>query len=103
MGAPDPDRRDEAERSARRLAEAGFDEFVAYLKSPWRIVWINLLAGVMRGLGFVIGAGALLSLAGYLLVNWLGQLPWVGDLFIQAGQLLEQIQRGGGRPPSNLN
>lgn len=94
MTPPEPDREHETQRNLRRLAEIGLDEFVAYLKSPWRIVWLNLLAGIMRGLGFVIGAGALLSLTGYALVNWLGQLPWVGDLFVQLGALLEQVQSG---------
>lgn len=94
MTTPEPDRNDETQRNLRRLAEIGLDEFVTYLKNPWRIVWLNLLAGIMRGLGFVIGAGAILSLAGYALVNWLGQLPWVGDLFIQLGLLLGQVQSG---------
>lgn len=99
MTAPGPDRDESVQRNLRRLAEIGLDEFVAYLKNPWRVVWLNLLAGIMRGLGFVIGAGAVLSILGYALVNWLGQLPWVGDLFVQLGLLLEQVQSGAFLPP----
>lgn len=94
MTTPENGRNDEIQRNLRRLSEIGLDDFVAYLNDPWRIVRLNLLAGIMRGLGFVIGAGAILSLAGYALVNWLGQLPWVGDLFMQLGLLLEQVQSG---------
>ena len=94
MTAPENDPNDEIRRNLRRLSEVGLGEFVAYLNDPWRIVRLNLLAGIIRGLGFVIGAGAILSLAGYALVHWLGQLPWVGDLFIQLGLLLGQVQSG---------
>jgi len=85
-----------AQRSARMLAEVGLDEFVAYLRSPWRIVWTNIVAGAARGLGAAIGAGLVLSLLGYVLVNLLGQIPIVGDMFLRLNDLLIQLQRGAG-------
>ena len=83
-----------AQRSARMLAEVGLDEFVAYLRSPWRIFWTNTLAGAARGLGFAIGASLVLSVAGYVLVNWLGQIPFIGDMFLKLNDFLTQLQHG---------
>lgn len=34
----------------------GLEEWVTYMRSPWRIIWTNFIAGLFRGLGTVIGA-----------------------------------------------
>lgn len=79
-------------KMAENLGEAGLAEFVAYLRSPWRIIWTNLIAGIFRGLGFVIGATVVLAFVIYALVQVLGALPWVGDWFRSAGLFLQDIQ-----------
>jgi hypothetical protein len=85
-------RAEDPEKLARRVSETGFSDFVRYLHSPWRIIWSNFLAGVFRGLGFAIGATALLAVAVYIFVQILGNLPWVGEFFQGAGQLVQDIQ-----------
>lgn len=79
---------------AEKVGRTGLDDFVRYLKSPWRIIWSNFLAGLLRGLGFVVGATVLLTIAVYFLVRVLGNLPWVGEFFQEAGVFLEDIQKG---------
>lgn len=81
-------------RVAEKVGAAGMDDFVRYLHSPWRIIWSNLLAGVFRGLGFVIGATAVLAIAVYILVQVLGNLPWVGEYFAEIGEFVQSIQEG---------
>lgn len=84
---------EEIRRIARKLSHGGLDEFVAYLRSPWRIIWANLLAGIFRGLGFVLGATVVLAIATTVLVNWLGSLPWVGDFFREMGSFVQQVEQ----------
>ncbi len=81
-------------RIAEKVSATGLDDFARYLHSPWRIFWSNLLAGIFRGLGFVIGATVVLAIAVYVLVQILGNLPWVGEYFAQIGEFVNSIQEG---------
>lgn len=81
-------------RIAEKVGQTGLNDFARYLHSPLRIIWSNLLAGIFRGLGFVIGATAVLAIAVYILVQILGNLPWVGEYFAQIGEFVDSIQEG---------
>lgn len=83
---------DNPKKITRDLAHAGFEEFVAYMRSPWRIIWANLLAGIFRGLGFVIGATVVLAIVVWILVQVLGNLPIVGEWFQEVGQFVQNIE-----------
>ncbi len=71
----------------RALESTQIDDFMAYVSSPWRIVWTNLLAGIFRGLGVAIGATAVLALVIWVL-SLAEEIPFVGEY---AGQLTNQI------------
>jgi len=79
-------------RIANKIGRSGLDDFTRYLHSPWRISWSNFLAGVFRGLGFVIGATVILTVAVYILVQVLGNLPWVGEYFARIGEFVQSVQ-----------
>jgi len=88
-------KKDATEKLAHNMGHAGLDEFVSYLRSPWRIIWTNLLAGIFRGLGFLLGATVVLAILVFVLVQVLGNLPWVGEFFQQAGSFVQDIQQAG--------
>ncbi len=54
------------------------EKFVLYVSSPWRVVWVNFIAGVFRGLGTVIGASIVIAAMIWLLslFTW---LPLIGE------------------------
>ena len=81
------------ERLADHLGEGGLAEFITYLRSPWQIMWTNLLAGIFRGLGFILGATVVLTVAVFVLVKILGSLPWVGTFFQQAGEFVQNVEQ----------
>ncbi|MCF7845938.1 MAG: DUF5665 domain-containing protein [Candidatus Peribacteraceae bacterium] len=81
-------------RVAEKVSATGLDDFVRYLRSPWRILWSNFLAGIFRGLGFVIGATVVLAISVYVLVQVLGNLPWVGEFFQWVGGFVKDVQEG---------
>ena len=70
-----------------------FVEFVRYLRSPWRIIWNNLLAGIFRGLGFLLGATVVLATIIYVLVTIIGSLPIVGQTSKEIGLFFQDIQQ----------
>lgn len=71
----------------KALESTQIDDFMAYVHSPWRILWTNLMAGVFRGLGVAIGATAVLALLIWVL-SLAKEIPFVGDY---AAELTEQV------------
>lgn len=53
------------------------ENFVLYVSSPWRVVWVNFVAGIFRGLGAVIGASIVIAVIFWLL-SLFTQVPLVG-------------------------
>ena len=47
----------------------GISEFITFLKNPTRIFFLNLLAGIGRGLGFAIGFTILAAIVIILMRN----------------------------------
>jgi hypothetical protein len=75
-------------RNARRALKAGgLADFMAYVQSPWRIIWSNFLVGVFRGLGLAIGATLVLGTLLWLLAL-ARHIPMVGEF---ASDLKDQI------------
>lgn len=74
-----------------RTQELG--EFRDYLSRPWRILWLNFLAGTARGLGFWLGAAAVITVSGFIIKHYLAHIPMVGDLFQAVDQWIEQTVR----------
>jgi hypothetical protein len=68
---------------------AGVVDFLEYLQSGKRIMWINFKAGVAKGLGITIGMTFILGiLVGVL--TMLVDLPLVGDYFAEAQQYITE-------------
>jgi VIT1/CCC1 family predicted Fe2+/Mn2+ transporter len=63
-----------------KIGKAAIQEYVNYLHSPSRIFWANLLAGLARGIGFVLGGTVLVALLAFLLIK-LTAIPVIGEWF----------------------
>lgn len=59
----------EKESDQQRAAD-GLANFMVYLSSPWRVIWMNFVAGMFRGFGALVGASILIA-----------ALIWVLSLF----------------------
>lgn len=66
-------------------AKLGIDDLVSLLNSPKRLTWLNFYTGFLRGVGSVLGAAITLVIVG-LMVQYLGGIPWLGDLLSKIGQ-----------------
>ena len=62
----------------KKLAAEAMEYFIQYVSSPWRIIWVNFLAGIFRGLGALIGASIVLALMVWVLSK-LVDVPLVGE------------------------
>jgi len=70
----------ESERASRVATGREIEEFLLYLRSPWRVMGVNFVAGMMRGLGAAVGATAVIALAVWLVAKT-AALPVVGEYF----------------------
>ncbi|MCF6190845.1 MAG: DUF5665 domain-containing protein [Cocleimonas sp.] len=62
----------------KKLAAEAMEYFIQYVSSPWRIIWVNFIAGIFRGLGALIGASIVLALLFWVLSK-LVDVPLVGQ------------------------
>lgn len=95
----DPGPRDELVQKVADLSMAieksEIAPYVELLRNPWRLLYVNLLAGMARGLGSAIGFTLLSALALYVL-NWLvkSNLPIIGEFLADIVHLIELHNRG---------
>ena len=68
---------------------AGVVEYMEYLQSGKRIMWLNFKAGVAKGLGLTVGMTLVLGVFVWVL-TMLVNLPIVGEYFGEAEQFLTE-------------
>lgn len=81
------DKQEMSKDSDLRLAADNLEYFISYVSSPWRIVWMNFVAGVFRGLGAVIGASIVIALIIWLL-GLFTQVPLIGEYMTDINQVV---------------
>lgn len=60
------------------IEAAGLEEFIEYIRSPWKMLWPNFVAGVARGFGALVWATIVIGLVGWMLTILI-DLPLVGQ------------------------
>ena len=83
----------DAEALRKAFRELQVSEFVKYLRSPWRIMWHNFLAGIFRGLGIIVGMTVVFAFIIWLLTN-LVDFPLIGQYFVDLKVMLESFSQG---------
>jgi hypothetical protein len=68
---------------------AGVVEYLEYLQSGKRIMWLNFKAGVAKGLGLTVGMTVVLGIFVWIL-TMLVDLPIIGEYFGEAVQFLTE-------------
>lgn len=68
---------------------AGVVDYLEYLQSGKRIMWVNFKAGVAKGLGLTVGMTVVLGIFVWVL-TMLVELPIVGEYFGEAKQYLTE-------------
>ncbi|MEW6724853.1 MAG: DUF5665 domain-containing protein [Bacillota bacterium] len=69
-------------------------EYVKLLDHPWRLLWINFLAGVARGFGTAIGFTLLAALFLYLVQRaFILNLPIIGHFIAELVRIVQEQLR----------
>ncbi|NOR19559.1 MAG: hypothetical protein GQ538_05670, partial [Xanthomonadales bacterium] len=69
---------------------AGVVEYLEYLQSGKRIMWLNFKAGIAKGLGLTLGMTVVLGVFIWV-ITMLVDLPVVGEYFVEAEQYLTEF------------
>lgn len=65
-------------------------EYTSLLQNPWRLMWVNFMAGSARGLGLGFGFAVLSAVLLYIMRGlMLANLPVIGDLIATIVRLVE--------------
>lgn len=59
------------------IEAAWLEEFMEYIRSPWKMLWPNIIAGVARGFWALVWATLVIALVGWLLSTII-DLPLIG-------------------------
>ncbi|MBS3984626.1 MAG: hypothetical protein KGZ66_03345 [Selenomonadales bacterium] len=77
---------------AMTLERAKLAEYVQLMNNPWRLLWLNFIAGLARGVGIAIGGSLLVGVLLYLLSQIaILNLPLISDIIAEIVKLV-QIQ-----------
>lgn len=75
---------------AVKMEKMKLAEYVALLDQPWRLMYINFLAGLGRGVGIAIGftvlGAVLLYFLKYLVML---NLPWIGGFIAEIVRMVQ--------------
>ncbi|MDR3288453.1 MAG: DUF5665 domain-containing protein [Peptococcaceae bacterium] len=76
--------RRQVEELANLLEKMRLADYIAYLNRPKRMLWMNFIVSLVRGLGVALGASILAALALYLLKQLvILKLPLIGGLIAE--------------------
>jgi hypothetical protein len=70
--------REQVEWLVDAIEAVGLEEFMEYIRSPWKMLWPNFVAWVARGFGALVGATIVIGLVGWSLTILI-DLPLIGQ------------------------
>ncbi|MBO8136547.1 MAG: hypothetical protein H0Z40_00155 [Desulfotomaculum sp.] len=80
------------DRLATNMEKMKLAEYVRLLESPWRLLYINFISGVARGLGIGVGFAFLGAFVVYILKS-LVTIPVIGNVIAEIVKIV-QIRLG---------
>jgi len=76
------------------LERAKLADYVQLMHNPWRLVWVNFIAGLARGVGMAIGGTVLVALLLFLLTQVaILNLPLISDFIAEIVRLVQMQLR----------
>ncbi len=76
---------------ANYLERIKFDQYIENHSKFRKVLWYNFIAGIAHGFGYIIGATIFIAYF-WLIIEWLGGLPWIGRLIAQIVEIVLRHQ-----------
>lgn len=79
---------DQVEKLSGKIDSMRIAEYIEMMSNPKRVIFLNLIAGLTRGLGMGIGFTVLAGIVLYLMRSWVN-LPVVGKLIAELLDIID--------------
>ena len=84
------------ERIAAYMESVNLGAYVDLYRRPWRMLFLNFIAGLARGVGMAVGFAVLGALIIYTLrASFLDNLPVIGKIIAQLVAIVQHEMQGG--------
>ena len=81
---------DKLDKLAQRLENTGISRYVELSQKTGKILWLNFLSGVARGLGFTIGTTIVIAIAYQIVSNIISMnIPFITEWLIDFVDLIQ--------------
>lgn len=88
--APGETLEERMQRLTFAIEKMNLAEYTTLLQNPWRLLWVNFIAGSARGLGLGVGFAILTALVIYVLRGlMMANLPVIGDFIATIVRIVE--------------
>jgi hypothetical protein len=93
-GDPGDSLAERMEKLTFAMEKMNLAEYTALLRNPWRLLWVNFMAGSARGLGLGVGFAILSAILLYILRGlMMVNLPYISDFIATIVRLVDQNLR----------
>ncbi len=79
---------EQVEKLSKKMDNMRVAEYVEMISNPKKVIFMNFVAGLTRGLGMGIGFTVLAGILLYLMRSWV-DLPFVGKLIAELLDIIE--------------
>lgn len=90
-----PNLGDKLDNLSRKMDNIRIAEYVEMNSNPKRLIFMNFLLGLVRGIGMGIGftllTGLIIALLAYILRSWVN-LPFIGKLIADLIEIIENYR-----------
>lgn len=83
------------EKKLIKFRKKELNAYIFYSKNTYKLLIVDFLEGVFKGLGFFFGATVIITLTIYITTKYLSNIPVIGKTFQNLGFWLEQQQNTG--------
>lgn len=81
---------DQIDDLARRLENSGVAEYVKLSQKTGKILWLNFLSGVARGLGFTVGTSIVLAVVYKIISHLISMnIPYITETLRQVTETIK--------------
>ena len=85
------DRFDRLERLLERMDNSGVSEFVRLSQNTGKILWLNFLSGIARGLGFTVGTAIVLAVMYKAIAELISMnIPYLTEMLTNFIDMIQQ-------------